>query len=174
MVVGMSMAWTFTEHWGEYFALLFWAAVGMMLLIAAEELLTLFLTLEMMTICLYLATAFEKDRRRSAEAGLKYFVYGSVSSALFLFGLSLIYGLTGTTRLDGDPPAPLLAGGASRRPGWPATSPGRRPCCWSWSASASRSPPCRSTSGRPTPTRGRRRRSPPGSPRARSSPASSP
>jgi NADH-quinone oxidoreductase subunit N len=100
MVVRISMTWSFTEHWGEYFALLIWASVGMMLLIAAEELLTLFLTLETMTLCLYLTTAFEKDHRRSAEGGLKYFVYGSVSSALFLFGLSLLYGLTGTTRLD--------------------------------------------------------------------------
>ena len=72
----------------------------MMLLTASEELLTLFLTLETMTICLYLCTAFEKDKRRSAEGGLKYFVYGSVSSALFLFGLSLLYGLTGSTRFD--------------------------------------------------------------------------
>jgi NADH-quinone oxidoreductase subunit N len=53
-----------------------------------------------MTICLYLCTAFEKTRRRSAEGGLKYFVYGSVSSALFLFGLSLLYGLTGSTQFD--------------------------------------------------------------------------
>jgi NADH-quinone oxidoreductase subunit N len=100
LVVGLSMAWEFTEHWGEYFALLLWSAVGMMLLVAAEELLLLFLTLEMMTICLYLMAAFEKDKRRSAEGGLKYFVYGSVSSALFLFGLSLVYGLTGSTRFD--------------------------------------------------------------------------
>jgi NADH-quinone oxidoreductase subunit N len=100
-VLGLSMTWNFTEHWGEYYSLLLWAAVGMMLLIASEELLTLFLTLEMMTICLYIITAFEKDKRRSAEGGLKYFVYGSVSSALFLFGLSLLYGLTGTTRLEG-------------------------------------------------------------------------
>jgi NADH-quinone oxidoreductase subunit N len=100
-VLGLSMTWNFTEHWGEYYALILWAAVGMMLLIASEELLTLFLTLEMMTICLYIITAFEKDKRRSAEGGLKYFVYGSVSSALFLFGLSLLYGLTGTTRLEG-------------------------------------------------------------------------
>jgi NADH-quinone oxidoreductase subunit N len=99
LVVGMSMAWSFTDDWGEYFALLFWSTVGMMLLTAAEELLTLFLTLETMTICLYLCTAFEKNRRRSVEGGLKYFVYGSVSSALFLFGLSLLYGLTGSTRL---------------------------------------------------------------------------
>src|SRR5208282_3845679 len=81
-------------------ALVTWATVGMMLLAASEELVTLFLTLETMTICLYLTTAFEKTRRRSAEGGLKYFVYGSVSSALFLFGLSLLYGLTGTTQFE--------------------------------------------------------------------------
>ena len=97
---GFRWRWSFTEEWGEYFALMFWATVGMMLLTAAEELVTLFLTLETMTICLYLSTALEKTRRRSAEGGLKYFVYGSVSSALFLFGLSLLYGLTGTTQLD--------------------------------------------------------------------------
>jgi NADH-quinone oxidoreductase subunit N len=100
LVVWMSMAWSFTEDWGEYFALIFWSTVGMMLLTASEELLTLFLTLEMMTICLYLCTSFEKTRQRSAEGGLKYFVYGSVSSALFLFGLSMIYGLTGSTQFD--------------------------------------------------------------------------
>jgi NADH-quinone oxidoreductase subunit N len=94
------MAWSFTEDWGEYFALVTWATVGMMLLAASEELVTLFLTLETMTICLYLITAFEKTRRRSAEGGLKYFVFGSVSSALFLFGLSLLYGMTGTTQFE--------------------------------------------------------------------------
>lgn len=98
LVVWTSTVYRFTENWGEYFALLMWSTVGMMLLAASEELLTLFLTLETMTICLYLMTAFEKDRRRSAEGGLKYFVYGSVSSALFLFGLSLVYGLTGSTQ----------------------------------------------------------------------------
>lgn len=100
LVIWISMAWSFTDDWGEYYALVTWAAVGMMLLSASEELVTLFLTLETMTICLYLSTAFERTRRRSAEAGLKYFVYGSVSSALFLFGLSLVYGLTGTTQLE--------------------------------------------------------------------------
>ena len=100
LVIYMSMAWSFTEEWGEYYALLMWATVGMMLLAASEELITLFLTLETMTICLYLSTALEKTRRRSAEGGLKYFVYGSVSSALFLFGLSLLYGLTGTTQFE--------------------------------------------------------------------------
>ena len=110
LVVAISASWAFTEHWGEYYALTLWAGVGMMLLIASEELVTLFLSLEMMTICLYLLAAFEKGNRRSPEAGLKYFVYGSVSSALFLFGLSLLYGLTGTTRLDGIGRALLVRG----------------------------------------------------------------
>ena len=100
LILYLSTAWSFTEEWGEYFALMFWATVGMMLLTAAEELITLFLTLETMTICLYLSTSLEKTKRRSAEGGLKYFVYGSVSSALFLFGLSLLYGLTGTTHFE--------------------------------------------------------------------------
>ena len=100
MVVWISTSYTFTGDWGEYFALLMWATVGMMLLSASEELVTMFLALETMTICLYLLAAMEKSRRRSAEAGLKYFVYGSVSSALFLYGLSLVYGLTGTTQFD--------------------------------------------------------------------------
>ncbi len=108
LIIGLSMSWSFTEEWGEYIALMFWATVGMMLLTASEELITLFLTLEMMTICLYLSTAMEKTKRRSAEGGLKYFVYGSVSSALFLFGLSMIYGMTGTTSFDGI--RKLLAG----------------------------------------------------------------
>jgi NADH-quinone oxidoreductase subunit N len=101
LIVGLSMSWSFTEEWGEYFALMFWATVGMMLLTASEELVTLFLTLETMTICLYLSTALEKKKQRSAEGALKYFVYGSVSSALFLFGLSYIYGMTGTTTFEG-------------------------------------------------------------------------
>ncbi|WP_435017276.1 NADH-quinone oxidoreductase subunit N [Tundrisphaera sp. TA3] len=111
LVVALSTTWRFTEHWGEYFALTLWAAVGMLFLIASEELVTLFLSLEMMTICLYLLAAFEKGQGRSPEAGLKYFVYGSVSSGLFLFGLSLVYGLTGTTRLAGIGQA-LMADGA--------------------------------------------------------------
>jgi NADH-quinone oxidoreductase subunit N len=67
LIIGLSMSWSFTEEWGEYIALIFWATVGMMLLTASEELVTLFLTLETMTICLYLSTAMEKTKRRSAE-----------------------------------------------------------------------------------------------------------
>lgn len=126
LVVWISTTWSFTEDWGEYFALVFWSTVGMMLLSASEELLTLFLTLETMTICLYLLTAFEKDKRRSAEGGLKYFVYGSVSSALFLFGLSLIYGLTGSTRFDAIHQAVAPVSGSSA--GLKGNVAGTRPC----------------------------------------------
>ena len=63
------MAWSFTEDWGEYFALLFWATVGMMLLTAAEELLTLFLTLETMTICLYLVHGVREDQAAVGGGG---------------------------------------------------------------------------------------------------------
>ena len=148
------MRWSFTEEWGEYFALMFWATVGMMLLTAAEELITLFLTLETMTICLYLSTALEKTKRRSAEGGLKYFVYGSVSSALFLFGLSLVYGMTGTTSFDGIRKV-LADGGYGRacRTTWPARR--RSSSCW-W-GSGSRWPRCRSISGLPTPMKERLR-----------------
>lgn len=100
LVTCLSMVWNFTTHWGEYYAMLVWSAVSMIILIASEDLLSLFLSLETMTICLYLMTAMEKSKQRSAEAGLKYFVYGSVSSALFLFGLSLVYGQTGTVNID--------------------------------------------------------------------------
>ena len=113
-VVALSTAWDFTARWGEYYALILWSAVGMMLLVAAQELLILFLGLETMTLCLYMATAFEKGRARSAEAGLKYFVYGSVSSALFLFGLSLLYGLAGSTRFEAIATALRLGDGALR------------------------------------------------------------
>src|SRR5436309_3448138 len=74
LVLWLSMAWSFTEEWGEYFALMFWATVGMMLLTASEELVTLFLTLETMPICLHLSTALEQTRRRSAEGRLEYCV----------------------------------------------------------------------------------------------------
>lgn len=115
LVILLATSHHFTDDWGECLALLIWATVGMMFLSAAEELVTLFLSLETMTICLYLATAFEKSRLRSAEAGLKYFIYGSVSSALFLYGLSLVYGLAGTTRFDAI--ERILAGANATAPG---------------------------------------------------------
>src|SRR5205807_4381043 len=72
---------------------------GLMLLVGSEELLMSFIGLELTGLSLYILTAFDKSDIRSAEAGLKYFLFGSTASAFTLFGLSLIYGMTGTTAL---------------------------------------------------------------------------
>ena len=87
------------RHYAEYLALILLATVGLLLLVSSEELLMIFIGLELTGLSLYLMTAFEKADVRSAEAGLKYFLFGSTASAFSLFGLSLVYGVAGTTGL---------------------------------------------------------------------------
>src|SRR5437667_4185430 len=87
------------RHPGEYLALVLFATVGLMLLVGSEELLVIFIGLELLGLSLYVMAAFDKSDLRSAEAGLKYFLFGSTSSAFTLFGISLIYGMSGTTGL---------------------------------------------------------------------------
>ena len=86
-------------HLGEYLAIILLATVGLMLLVGSEELLMIFIGLELLGLSLYVMAAFDKSDVRSAEAGLKYFLFGSTSSAFTLFGISLIYGMSGTTGL---------------------------------------------------------------------------
>src|SRR3954468_19166302 len=105
-----------TNHRGEYLALLLLATVGLMLLVGSEELLVIFIGLELTGLSLYVMAAFDKTSVQSAEAGLKYFLFGSTASAFTLFGISLIYGMTGTTTLAAIAPrlgtmTPLLAAG---------------------------------------------------------------
>jgi NADH-quinone oxidoreductase subunit N len=88
-----------SHHPGEYLAIVLLATVGLMLLIGSEELLMIFIGLELTGLSLYVMTAFDKTDIRSAEAGLKYFLFGSTASAFTLFGLSLVYGIAGTTGL---------------------------------------------------------------------------
>jgi len=85
------------RHPGEYLAIVLLATVGLMLLVGSEELLMIFIGLELLGLSLYVMTAFDKTDVRSAEAGLKYFLFGSTSSAFTLFGISLIYGMSGNT-----------------------------------------------------------------------------
>src|SRR6476469_4093794 len=87
------------RHPGEYLALVLLATVGLMLLVGSEELLMIFIGLELLGLSLYVLAAFDKMDMRSAEAGLKYFLFGSTSSAFTLFGISLIYGMSGATGL---------------------------------------------------------------------------
>jgi NADH-quinone oxidoreductase subunit N len=86
-------------HQGEYFALLLLCMVGMMFLASAGELITLYVALELTTISLYVLAAYLKNELKSSEAGLKYLILGAVSSAILLYGISLIFGLTGATLL---------------------------------------------------------------------------
>jgi NADH-quinone oxidoreductase subunit N len=101
-------------HIGEYFATLLFGTVGMMILVSTEELLTLFVALELTSLSLYILTAFHKSALRSQEAAVKYFMFGAISSAFLLFGLSYLVGLTGTTNireLAMAPVSPLLSVG---------------------------------------------------------------
>lgn len=88
-----------SRNHAEYIAMILLSTIGLMLLIGSEELLMIFIGLELTGLSLYVLTAFNKDDHRSAEAGLKYFLFGSTASAFTLFGLSLIYGMSGTTGL---------------------------------------------------------------------------
>src|SRR5436309_2769187 len=103
---------------GEYLAIILLATVGLMLLVGSEELLMIFIGLELTGLSLYVMAAFDKTDVRSAEAGLKYFLFGSTASAFTLFGISFIYGMSGTTslaaiglKLSSGPIQPLLVVG---------------------------------------------------------------
>src|ERR1035438_5915029 len=89
----------FTSHSGEYIALVLLAALGMMFLVSSEDILMIFISLELTSLSLYILTAFAKRRASSAEAALKYFLFGGMAAAFTLFGLSLLYGLSGATNL---------------------------------------------------------------------------
>ena len=85
---------------GEYYALLLFSTAGMMMMAAATDLILIFLGLETMSIALYVMAAFNRNRRESGEAGIKYFLMGSFASAFFLYGAALLYGATGSTNLS--------------------------------------------------------------------------
>ncbi|HEX6620391.1 MAG TPA: NADH-quinone oxidoreductase subunit N [Solirubrobacteraceae bacterium] len=98
---------------GEYFALMLTSAAGMWVLVAAQNLVTLFLGLELLSIPLYVLCATEMRRATSLESGLKYLIIGSVGSATLLYGLAFLYGATGSTDFSGIADA---AGGVTTDP----------------------------------------------------------
>ncbi len=87
------------EHKGEFYGLILLATIGMMFLAGAGELLTLYVSLELATIPLYVLAAYLKKNRQSTESGLKYLIIGGASSGVLLLGISILYGLSGTTML---------------------------------------------------------------------------
>jgi NADH-quinone oxidoreductase subunit N len=81
---------------GEYFVLALFGVVGMMIMASASHFLTLYLGLELLALSLYAMVAFQRDSAQATEAAMKYFVLGAISSGILLYGMSILYGLTGT------------------------------------------------------------------------------
>src|SRR5689334_4999645 len=88
------------EHHGEYYALILFATMGMMFMAGAVDLVTLYIGLETMAIATYILVGFLRGNQRSNEASLKYFLLGAFSSAILLYGMSLLYGISGSTRFS--------------------------------------------------------------------------
>jgi NADH-quinone oxidoreductase subunit N len=91
------------QHFSERFEFLILIALStfsLLLLTAAHDLITFYLSIEMQSLCLYVLTAFKRTSKLSTEAGLKYFILGALSSSLLLFGMSMIYGFIGSTNFD--------------------------------------------------------------------------
>ncbi len=99
LVILLSIDSKFTPHVGEYLALILFATTSMMFLVSSENILLIFISLELLSLSLYILAAFNKQSVRSAEAALKYFIFGGISAAFALFGLSLVYGLSNSTNL---------------------------------------------------------------------------
>src|SRR5713226_8268004 len=87
------------EQHGEYYALILFATVGMMFLGSGSDLISLYIALELMAVTFYVLVAFTKRQKRSNEAGMKYFLLGAFSSGILLYGMSLLYGVAGSTNL---------------------------------------------------------------------------
>ena len=113
--LGVASSARAARHSAEFVSIILFATAGFTLMAAAQQLLLAFLALELASLSLYILAGFDKTRRESAEAGLKYFLFGGMAAAFLLFGFSLVYGLTGSIqlpeiaeRLSAQPQSPLL------------------------------------------------------------------
>jgi formate hydrogenlyase subunit 3/multisubunit Na+/H+ antiporter MnhD subunit len=102
---------------GEYYVLALTALLGVFVIISANSLLTVYIGIELMSLSLYAMVAFDRENGTAAESAMKYFLLGAIASGILLYGMSLIYGLTGTIKLDdlasmatGDPSLGVILG----------------------------------------------------------------
>jgi NADH-quinone oxidoreductase subunit N len=102
-----------TEHSPEYAVLILFSAVGMSVMVSATSLVTLYVGLELQSLAGYVLASYRRTDARSAEAGLKYFVLGALASGILLYGISLLYGFTGTMSFPGVAAAFAREGGLS-------------------------------------------------------------
>ncbi len=103
-LVAILFSWDYVRrtdiHRGEYYGLMLFSALGMVLMAEAGDLLMIFLGLELMSLSLYVLAGFRRERAESSEAALKYFLLGAFASGFLLYGIALLYGATGTTNLE--------------------------------------------------------------------------
>ena len=107
--IGAAVAMLAAQTWftrdkdfrAEYPVLIIFSTIGMGMMVSAGDLLTLYVGLELQSLSAYVLASFQRSDTRSAEAGLKYFVLGALASGLLLYGITLLYGFTGTTQFDG-------------------------------------------------------------------------
>lgn len=99
LVVLLSIGSDFTHHVGEYLSIVLFATSAMMVLTSTQNLLVIFASLEMLSLSLYILAGFGKRSRQSAEGALKYFLFGGMAAGFFLFGISLLYGISGSIDL---------------------------------------------------------------------------
>ncbi len=122
-MLGVALAYGYVKRMdlerGEYYTLLLFSVIGMMLMAQAADLIMVFLGLELLSIPLYVLAAFARPKAESEEAGLKYFLLGAFSAGFVVYGIALVFGATGTTSLAGILPSAssgtlrLAQGGAS-------------------------------------------------------------
>ncbi len=94
---------------GEFYALVLFSVVGMMIMVSGQNMLTLYVGLELLSLSLYALVAMDRDNARATEAAMKYFVLGALASGMLLYGMSMIYGMTGSLNIA-DINAALMSG----------------------------------------------------------------
>lgn len=107
-LIGASIMLVYTRHYmllrnmfsGEYYSLLLFAIVGMMVMISGANMLTIYMGLELLSLCTYALVALDRDNAHATEAAMKYFVLGALASGMLLYGMSMLYGVTGNLGLS--------------------------------------------------------------------------
>ncbi len=122
--IGTAMMFVYTRQYmqqrgllrGEYYALALFAVLGMMIMVSGQSMLTIYMGLELLSLCLYSLVALDRDNAKASEAAMKYFVLGALASGMMLYGMSMIYGMTGSLNIgeisqalgDSNPKHPVL------------------------------------------------------------------
>lgn len=107
ILLGTAMMFVYTRQYmqlrgmfrGEYYALVLFSVLGMMVMVSGQSMLTIYMGLELLSLCLYSLVALDRDNAKSSEAAMKYFVLGALASGMLLYGMSMIYGMTGSLNI---------------------------------------------------------------------------